>query len=176
MTVYSRAGDNNLYVVQNGRSTVPTPGAQTLYGMAANLLALTKSTFTGMGLELPSREVIYPSPIVADTEQVAVVFAGWLTYPASEGPVMCESFRWLGDFSVIITRCSPAVPPKTSTTGAVTADKMIDAALLASQDAEALLIVLQELGEFASPQLATNPPNGGLQTTELSVQIPAGGI
>jgi len=169
MAVYTRDGDINPYV--------ETTGVQTLYSMADRLLELVKSNFLAAAVSLPEREVIYMSPIPADCEQVAVLFSGWNPYPMSDGPQVCAGYRWLADFSVIVTRCTPAIAPKTATKNLTpAAEKMHEAAQMASRDSEILLSVLQDLSEFANPAVLVQSPVGGLQTTELDVQIPIGGI
>jgi len=174
--LYERLGEVNPYVVVEASEPGSNTG-QTLYEMAYRLMNLVQANFTCAGIPLPERAVIYPSPIPADCEQVAVLFTGWTPYPQSDGPQVCEGFRWMGDFSVIITRCTPAMVPKTATKSLTPApEKMHEAALMASQDAEILLAVLHDLGEFASPSVTVQSPVGGLQTTEMDVQIPVGGI
>lgn len=176
MILYERSGDQNPYVVTEVAMQAGATG-QTLYEMAYRLMNLVQANFAGAGIPLPERSVIYPSPIPADCEQVAVLFTGWTPYPQSDGPQVCEGFRWMGDFSVIVTRCTPALVPKTATkTLTPAAEKMHEAALMASQDAEVLLAVLHDLGEFASPSVTVQSPVGGLQTTEMDVQIPVGGV
>lgn len=150
---------------------------ETLFGMASRLLALVESTFLSDGMTLPERRVVYPAPIPADCEQVAVLFTGWATFPGADGPEQCINMRWLADLSVIITRCTPALPKATrggSTASPPDPQKMKDAAKIASDDAEGLLHVLQGVGEAGAVSLTTGAPQGGLQTVELNLQVPVG--
>lgn len=171
MIVYQQQGEANPYVV------VETGGYdESLYGMASRLLELVKSTFLGRGNPLPERETVYMTPIPADCEQVAVLFSGWNPTPGMDGPMTCENFRWMGDFSIIVTRCTPAVAAKTTKTLTPETEKMSTAARMSSDDAEAFLEVLQGIGEFANPSVIVQSPMGGFQTVEFNVSIPAGGI
>lgn len=150
---------------------------ETLYGMAERLLQLVKDCFRDGGVELPPREVIYTSPIPADCEQVAVLFSGWDTYPGADGPTQCFNMRWLADFSIIVTRKTPAMP-KVVRAGATAAapdpEKMRAAAKISSDDAEALLCVVRTVDEVSNVSLITGSPQGGLQTVELNLQVPVG--
>lgn len=149
----------------------------TLFGMGSRLLELIKSTFTAAGLTLPDRQLVYMSPIPADCEQVAVLTSGWDVYPGGEGPQQCITFRWMANFSIIVTRCTPAMP--TSRSGKVTipsVEKMESAMETASKDAEALLQVVVALEEVSAPSIIVQSPSGGFQTVELNVQIPAGRV
>jgi hypothetical protein len=167
--VYQRAGD---FVDQ--QEAIQTPFPDTLYGMAEALLARMEVCFLGRGLTLPSRKIIYMSPIVQDCEQAAVVFSGWTPTPVWDGTIMCDAFRWLANFSCLVTRCTPALPGKNGTTPAVA--KMNDAARLSSADAEAMLCVVATLGELGPElQVITHAPQGGLQTVELLLNLPAAG-
>lgn len=150
---------------------------ESLYGMAERLLELVKGCFRDEGVELPPREVIYTSPIPADCEQVAVLFSGWDTYPGVDGPTQCFNLRWLADFSVIVTRKTPAMPKVArggTTAAAPDPEKMMAAAKVSSDDAEALLRVVQTVDEVSSVSLITGSPQGGLQTVELNLQVPVG--
>ena len=175
MILYSQSGQSNPYVVQE-----PVAGERadrdTLYAMGTRLLTLVQNVLVGRGLSVPGRSVVYMAPIPADCEQVAVLYSGWNPTPGVEGPMTCESFRWMGEFSVIITRCTPALPGNTVKTATPSVEKMNKAADMASQDAEAMLEVLQHLGEFANPSVVVQSPMGGLQTVEFNVSIPAGAI
>ena len=172
MIIYGQPGVENPYVLPPGGSSF----GETLYDMGVRLLELVKATFTGEGIPLPGREVVYMSPIPADCEQVAVLFTGWNPWPAAEGPTTCENFRWFADFSVIVTRCTPAVAPPNSKTLIPSPEKMKEAALLSSRDAEAFLLVLQNMGEFMTPSVIVQAPQGGMQTVEFNVSLPAGAV
>lgn len=152
--------------------------SDTLYGMAESLLGLVVSTFNAEGVTPPSRQVVYMSPIPADCEQVAVLFSGWDPYPSPEGPQSCVRFRWLANFSVIVTRCTPAIVKNAGgmRPTAPSVDMMKAAAKIASDDAECLLTAVLGLDEVGGVGIITGPPSGGLQTVELNLQIPAGGI
>ncbi|MGV1079720.1 MAG: hypothetical protein ACOYD1_07690 [Candidatus Nanopelagicales bacterium] len=169
--VYQQAGVTNPYLC----CEIGGGSDSTLYGMATHLLGLVESVYQSEGVGLPERRVLYMSPIPADCEQVAVLFTGWSPYPTFDGPVSCQRYRWMGDFSVIVTRCTPAMAKGTKNL-TPPAEKMSDAALLASTDAEMMLKVLEHIEEFATPQVIVQSPTGGLQTTELNVQIPAGSL
>jgi hypothetical protein len=131
------------------------------------------------GVPLPGRQSVYMAPIPADCEQVAVLFTGWNLTPPPEGPVVCLPGRWMGSYSAIITRCTPAMPQQTRGRAATTAPepaKMTEAARMASRDAEVFLETLTRLDEIgAEVSIVTNPPSGGFQTVELNVQLLAVG-
>lgn len=170
--MYAMQGRSNPYV---GVPTVQLESTLTLYAMAESLLALVKQCFINAGINLPDREVIYPAPIPADCEQVAVLYNGWSEFPASEGATRSENFRWAGGFSVIVTRKTPALAPPSSKNPTPTPDAMKAAALVASQDAEVMLAVVRALDEFSEVSVIVQSPAGGLQTVELNVTIPAAG-
>jgi len=167
--VYSRAGD-----FVNLNEAIQTPFPDTLYGMAEALLARMEVCFLGRGLTLPERKIIYMSPIVQDCEQAAVVFSGWVPTPVWDGTIMCDAFRWLANFSCLVTRCTPAVPTKNGGTPSVA--KQREAAQISSADAEAMLCVVSTVGEIGPElQVITHAPQGGLQTVELILNLPAAG-
>ena len=152
----------------------PDPSHETLFLMAENLLERVNACALQHGVVLPSRQVIYTSPIPADCEQVAILFDGWMADQTWDITIHCNAFRWMGGFSVVITRCTPAVPSKKG--AAPTVDQMRSAALLASRDADVLTCVVTSLDEIGPEmQIVTQAPNGGYQTTELDVRIPAFG-
>jgi len=151
----------------------------TLAFMAEQLLEVVKSAALAKGVVLPSRQSYYMAPIPADCEQVAVLFTTWTPTPALEGPTICRPFRWLAPMSVIITRCTPAMPTgRGPNKAAPSAAKMIEAAKLASADAEVLLEVVNRLDEVGGDlEVVTNAPSGGFQTVELNVQLlPVGSL
>lgn len=141
----------------------------TLSGMGEALLDLVGQAAVARGVALPARQTVYMAPIPADCEQVAVLFSGWNPTPGLEGPTDCRTFRWLAGYSVIITRCTPAVQRGK---GLVAPEAMTEAARIASADSEVLLEVVNRLDEVG-PDLSVvaNPPHGGFQTVELNVQL-----
>lgn len=163
---YSR-GNPSLYAE-------PMPGAETLYDMAELLLLRIGSCFTEKGVALPERQIIYMTPAVADCEQVLVMFTGWTPDQQWDGTTTCNSFRWLAGFSLVITRCSPAIPSRKGT--APTVQQMNAAARMASIDAEGLLCVVNSVGELGTDlSIITTAPQGGFQSVECDLQIPAFG-
>jgi hypothetical protein len=153
----------------------PLPDPRTLLLMAQDLMVRLQSCFLSQGVVPPDRSVIFMSPIPADCEQVAVLFAGWSPLPPWDTLTNCDSFRWIANFSVIITRCTPAISTR-SGKAAPTPDLMLQAAQIASTDAEVLLCLVSTLGEIgADLNLVTMAPLGGMQTVELTVSLPAAG-
>lgn len=151
--------------------------ADTLHGMAQALLARAVMGFIADGNPPPSRQTVYMSPIPADCEQIAVLFSGWTPWPGSDGPESCMRSRWLGGFSVIVTRCTPAKLKGAGMKAQFPAtEEMSAAAKIASDDAESLLALVAGLDEVASVDIIVGAPAGGLQTVELNVSIPAGGV
>lgn len=152
----------------------PDPSTETLFHMAENLLERVKACALQHGVVLPSRQLVYLSPIPADCEQVAVLFDGWSADQTWDITLHCNAFRWMGGFSVVITRCTPALPGRKGTAPGV--DQMREAALLASRDADVLTCVVTSLDEIGPEmQIMTQAPNGGFQTTELDIRMPAYG-
>lgn len=158
-------------ITDDGVVTAAVPAVDTLSSMGEALLEIVRAAALDKGTPLPARQSVYMAPIPADCEQVAVLFSGWNITPSPDGPMICSSFRWIAGYSVIITRCTPAMVPKTSK-GLVPPEKMIEASRVASADAEIMLGVVSRLGEIG-PDLSVvcNPPQGGLQTVELNVQL-----
>jgi hypothetical protein len=157
------------------RIVEPLPDPRTLVLMAQDLMARLQSCFMTQGVVPPTRQVVYMSPIPADCEQVAVLFAGWSPLPPWDTLTNCDSFRWVANFSVIITRCTPAIGTKSGKV-APTPDVMLQAAQIASQDAEVLLCLVSTIGEIGADLNVNTPaPQGGMQTVELTVQVPAVG-
>jgi hypothetical protein len=157
----------------------PGTGApETLYDMAQALLDIVLAAGVAKGITLPSRRLVYPSPIPADCEQVAVLFTGWnpTPMPAPDGTSICHNWRWVAPFSAIITRCTPAIPGKGKALRHVDASQMHLAAKIASDDSEVMLEAMNRIGEVgADVSLAANPPQGGFQTVELNVSLISGG-
>lgn len=148
----------------------------TLADMGEMLLDLMRAAAVATGTTLPGRQSVYMAPIPADCEQVAVLFTGWNPTPPPEGPTICKPWRWMASYSVIVTRCTPAIPPKGKPYPDT--DRMIEAARLASADAEVCLEVLRRLDEIGGDvSVVTNAPSGGFQTVELNVQLlPTGSL
>jgi hypothetical protein len=167
VTVYSQAGSTPDLTWSQ------PPVTATLFSMAAGIRAVIEQAAAGRGLVLPKRQVTYLMPIPADCEQVAVVFGGWLPEPPWQGLQVCQTFRWLGRFGVMVTRKTPAIPAGSS---APPVEWMEKAAMIASEDAEMLLEVVSSLGEVYSDLVVETPaPEGGYQTTALTVTLPAFG-
>lgn len=147
----------------------------TLYEMAESLLGTTEQALLKRRLTIPARKVIYMGTIPADCEQLAVVFSTWTPTPPIEGLTVCLNYRWLGAFTVLITRgCVPMVSKSGSPPSAAS---MSDAALVASNDANALLDVVASIGEHGGDvSVSTGAPQGGLQSTVLQIDLPIGGV
>lgn len=150
----------------------------TLSGMGEALLDIVRAAAVSKGVQLPGRQMVYMAPVPADCEQVGVLFNGWTPTPAPDGPMVCTTFRWIAGYSVLITRCTPAVPRGPKGKQTVSAEAMIEAARIASADAEVMLATLQRLGEIGPDvSVVTQAPSGGMQTVELNVQLlPAGSL
>lgn len=160
------------------RTVSPGTGyAETLEEMGKRLIQRVAEAATGKGIDLPTRQAYYMAPIPADCEQVAALFTGWNPTPAQDGPTICQPWRWLANFSVIITRCTPAIPGrKGGSLKTVTVPQLTAAAKMASDDAEILLAVVNSLDEIgADTTIVTNAPSGGYQTVELNVPLLSGG-
>ena len=167
-TVYSRGGNPD-------RTLSPAPSREvTLYSMALTLMDLVEDLARDRELDLPTRRVVYPAPIPADCPQVAVLFDSWQPMPPWESFETCRTFRWCGSFQVVISRSTPAMPGRSGQ--APSADAMGLSAQMASEDAELLIAVVDAVGEVG-PELsiATPAPEGGIQSTVLSVLLPAFG-
>jgi hypothetical protein len=145
--------------------------APTLYDIAGALMDITKQALTENGLPIPNRQVIYVGSIPADCEQLAVVFDSWNPAPAQEGMVVCQTYRWGAAFTILITRkCAPVL---TSGKTIPSAADMGGAAKVASDDAEALLDVVANVGEHdGSVSVTLGPPSGGLQSSILEITVP----
>lgn len=146
-------------------------GSGTLAGMARELLARAETCLIQQGLQVPARRLIYTSPVTVDCEQLSVVFTGWTPMPTAQGLLHCADYRWVGTFAVGITRSAVTQSTRTAPSAAA----METVADIASADAEALLILVNGLDEIAEPVIITGSPEGGLQTTTLTVMIPAFG-
>lgn len=169
-TVYSRRGQTPDY-----SSAAPPLATISLYQMAEQLLARLKQAAYELGTVLPDRDLIYMSPVPADCAQIAVLISGWSPAPQWDVSTSCQNFRWFGQFSVVITRCTPAIPPRGSKAGPAV-DSMHRAAQIASDDAEVLVALVRGLGEIGADfALETAAPEGGLQSTVMNVQVPAFG-
>lgn len=100
-----------------------------------------------------------------------MLFNGWTLYPdAGELTTNCLFSTWLAGFSVIISRCTPAVS-KSTKNPIPTPEKMGEAAKLASDDAELFRDLVPALSGFMSPQIVVQAPSGGFQTVELSLSL-----
>lgn len=166
--LYMRKGQTPDYTAS------PTPIAGiTLYDMAEQLLSRTLQAFAQRGVILPSREVIYLAPLPVDCEQVAVLISGYAPTPIWETTMTCSQVRWMGNFDVLISRISPAIPKSNK---APAPDQMRRSAQIASEDAESLLLMVVGLEEIGAEfQLEMGAPQGGFQTSVVHVQIPSFG-
>lgn len=151
------------------------PDLRTLVLMGQDIMALVNQCFTSQGVIAPARQIVYLAPIPADCEQVAVLFSGWTPMPPWDGLTHCDNYRWVANFTVSITRCTPAIGAKNGKV-APTPDQMLQAAQIASADAEILLCVVASVDEVG-PEISvlTPAPQGGMQTVELTIQVPAVG-
>lgn len=167
--IYTRAGDLNPdYIAQ------ATPRVATLYSMAQEILTRLNQVAAGAGVDLPSRQFVYPTTVPADCEQVVVVIGGWSLAPVPSGFQDCLNAKWVGQFGVGITRCSPAIPSKNIPVPSVA--KMNEAAAQSSDDAELLLMLVAGLGEMGPDTLVvTQEPEGGFQAVTLTVSLAAFG-
>lgn len=151
------------------------PDLRTLVLMGQDLMQRVLSCFTEQGVTPPDRQIVYMAPIPVDCEQVAVLFSGWEAWPPWDGLTHCDLYRWVANFSISISRCTPAVSVGKRTT-APSAELMLSAAQIASADAEVLLCVVASVDEIGPQlELLTPAPQGGFQTVELSFQVPAVG-
>lgn len=187
MEVYSRAdpfaAEGALPPVF-GTGNPGTGQPETLAELGHALLDLIVVSALAKGVALPSRRSVYMAPIPPDCEQVAVLVTGWNPTPAGDttSTTICKPWRWLAPMSVIITRCTPAVPGKAGKTGQqttalklVSTDQLNAASDIASADAEVLVEAVNRLGEIgADTSIVANPPAGGYQTVELNVSLVSG--
>lgn len=165
--IYSR-GNPDLTLAKS------QPRLVTLMSMAQEVLVRLNNAAAGLGMTLPSRQLIYPSAVPADCEQVTVLIGGWQNEPAADGLQICQTFRWCAQMGILISRCSPATPG--SRGEAPTVDQVMRSAQLASDDAELLLALIGGFGEIgADIQLSTPEPEGGFQAVLLNVVLPAFG-
>lgn len=167
--IYTRAGDLNPDYI-----AAPAIRVATLMTMATEILVRLNQLAAGVGLDLPTRQFVYPTTVPADCEQVVVVIGGWGLSPVPSGMTDCLTAKWVGQFGVGITRCTPAIPSKNIPTPSVA--KMNEAAQISSDDAELLLQLVSVLGEMG-PETAvlTQEPEGGFQSVTLTVSLPAFG-
>lgn len=150
------------------------PRTATLMTMAQEVLVRLRNSAAEMGVKLPPRQFIYPTGVPADCEQVAVIIGGWVGAPPQEGLTTCIRFRWCAQIGVVISRCTPAIPGRT--TSAPPVEKMNAAAEIASADAELLIHLLSTFGEMGADTVLTTPePEGGFQAVLLQVTLPAFG-
>lgn len=145
----------------------------TLYEMAEMLLNRARQSFEQLGILLPARQIIYLAPLPVDCDQLAVLISGWVPTPGFEITMSCSTVRWMGQFDIIVSRTSPAIPKGNK---APSTEQMNQAARIASNDMDGLLDVVRGLGEIGAEfQLETAAPQGGYQTSAASLQIPAFG-
>jgi hypothetical protein len=166
VTVYSVGGPD--------LTMAAAPTAATLASMCQNLMALVEQAAAGQGVALPERRVIYMAPMPADCPQVAVLMGGWAPEPQWDGLAVCQPARWVAQVGVVITRRSPAVPSASGDLPKPSA--LLDAARMASADAEVLLEVVGGLGEISGDVVIETPAaEGGLQSVTLAVRVAAFG-
>lgn len=152
------------------------PDLRTLVLMGQDIMQRALSCFTAQGVVPPNRQVVYMAPIPADCEQIAVLFSGWTPMPFLEGLTHCDTYRWIANFSVVITRCTPAIAVGKMNKTAPTPEQMLKAAEIASADAEVLLCLVAAIDEVGPElEILTPAPQGGMQTVELTLQVPAYG-
>lgn len=165
--IYSRSRTPDYTV-----STAPAPTI-TLYQMAEMILNRTRQAFEERGVLLPNRQIIYMSPLPVDCEQLAVLISGWLPMPGWEGAIRCQNIRWAGQFSVVVSRATTAMPKGNK---APSPEMMNKAAQIGSEDAEAILAMVGGLGELGQDfALEIGAPQGGFQTVLADIQVPAFG-
>lgn len=163
-----------IYTKGNPDLTMAPPRVTTLLTMGQELLTRINACAADAGIELPSRQIVYPSAVPADCEQVSVLFGGWSVYPPMQEMSVCLSIRWCAQFGIMVSRCTPAVPGRTSS--APTMDRMTAAAQMASDDAELMLALLSTFDEVgADLNVSTPEPQGGYQAVLLTVTLPAFG-
>jgi hypothetical protein len=154
-------------------ATYRTTNDVTLYEMATNILQRTVQAFAERGVELPSRQMVYIAPLPVDCEQLSVLISGWVPDPPPVELTACQAFRWCGNFDIVVSRVSPAIPRGSK---APTVDQMNEASRIAAEDAECVLAVVRGLGEIGPEfSFVVGAPQGGFQTVVCSVQIPAAG-
>jgi hypothetical protein len=170
MTVYSQIGQNPDYSMISS-----PPVLATLMTMAQQILVQLAGVARSAGAELPTRQIVYMTPMPADCAQVGVLFSGWEMENNSGDMITCQTARWVGRFTILITRNSPAIPPQTSPPTPPTAEQMTKAAQIASDDAELLISLLQTFTEMASATIDTPSTEGGLQSVVATVLLPAFG-
>lgn len=170
MTVYSQIGQTPDYALLAG-----PPVAATLMTMARQILTALEGVARSAAVDLPERRVIYMTPMPADCAQVGVLFSGWEMENNDGGMINCQTARWLGRFTVLITRNSPAIPSGTQPPTPPTAAQMIAAADMAAGDAELMISLLQSFAEIAGAAIQTPSVEGGLQSVVLTVLLPAFG-
>lgn len=151
----------------------PAPRSETLLTMSAEIMARAVNSLVQLGLNVPDRQVIVPAPITIDCEQVVVAFSGWTPQPVAETLMTCDSYRWCGLFSIAVSRATPAMP---TNRGLPTVESLLASARMASDDAEALLLLAGSFAEVG-PEIAveTPGPEGGYQSAILTVLLPAFG-
>lgn len=145
-----------------------------LFEMGKQILERIQTIAVTLGVDLPERQIIYPSPVPVDCAQVAVVLLGWQPTVQSDAYVNCQTFKWAGNFAVQITRCTPAVSRKRNELPA--AVDMIEAGRIASDDSDILVELVRSFAEIGPEMgLALAAPDGGFQTVQLTVSLPAYG-
>lgn len=151
------------------------PQVLSLYGMAEEILRKLNAAAAQMQVTLPTRQLIYMAPTPVDCPQVSVMMGGWAPAALWEGFVSCQTFKWAGIFSIVITRKTPAVPKGIGNKVPEPA-LMREAAMISSADADVLVALVQSFEEIGPEMtLATGAPEGGLQSVELNVQLTAYG-
>lgn len=163
-----------MSIIYSRSGTPPEVTGLTLFEMGKQILDRMNGIAADLGVPLPERQIIYPSPVPVDCAQVAVVLLGWQPTVVSDGYVGCQSFKWAGNFAVQITRCTPAVSRRRNELPAP--DDMIEAGRIASDDSDILVELVRsftEIGPEMALQLAA--PDGGFQTVQLTVSLPAYG-
>ena len=165
--VYGRENEPDL-------SLAAVPG-DTLHAMATELLVRLQGCAAQLGVRLPERQFTFMSPVPVDCAQVAVVASGYQPMPLWVDLIVCSEFRWCGQFHIVISRKTCAMPTANGSQ-APSAANMSEALKLASDDAEVLLLLVQTVREIG-PQmtLETPAPEGGYQSVILHILIPVTG-
>lgn len=152
------------------------PITTTAFSMAQTLLQLLNASAASLGVVLPERQFVYPSPVPADCEQAAVLVENWSPNPPLGDQLdQCwATSYWVVKFGVIISRLTCAVPVG-KTAPRPTAASMTEAMRIASDDAEVFRDLISRLPERGQLDINFHAPAGMIQTTELLLTLRADG-
>lgn len=155
--------------------TTMSPGPSTLIGVARELLARLQGCAAQLGVILPERQLVYMAPVPVDCPQVVVAVSGYQPLPLWEDLMVCTAFRWCGQFHIVISRKTCAIPTREGM-GAPTVASMEQALQESSDDAEVLALLVSSLREIGPElTLSTPAPEGGYQSVVLQVLVPVDG-